>query len=319
MSLPYETNQSDDIFYMQSPSEYIWSPNKLKDLSKYKLVIVNLCSEHWGDGGGCQAVVHCQKANLNFLILTHNPYEHLVHPRVIYFPYWYHYSKKYFKSLVLSNTKQYKLSCLNGNPRSHRIANYLLLLDKTYADQNCISFFNVSLDETPRRADDVSLTAQEYARWEQIKNHLPLRSNISDREINLPALTDSYIHLVTEPTVIPHIFITEKTWKPIASGMLFLIFGNPGTVAHLRNLGVDVFDDIIDHQLYDNELDWRIRLSCIHTVIDNLVVHDLEHIYKITESRRLENQRKFFAGDFDTRYNQELLFQIEKLKNVSIR
>ena len=97
--------------------------------------------------------------------------------------------------------------------------------------------------------------------------------------------------------------------------MLFLIFGNAGTISHLRSLGVDVFDDIIDHDYYDTQLNWRTRLHCIHELIDQLVTYDLEHIFKITENRRIENQRKFFAGDFDTRYNQEIVSQIEKLKN----
>jgi hypothetical protein len=301
--------------------EYIWSPEKLKELSKYKLVIVNMCSEHWGKGSGVQAVEHCQNANLNFLILTHNPNEHLVHPRVMYLPYWYHYSKKYFKHIKPTLSKKYNLSCLNGNPRPHRIANYLLLLNKTYINQTNISFFNVLSDDMPWRADDVTLTESESAQWNQIKHQLPLKNAVSvcDREINLPAIADSYIHLVTETTVESNIFLTEKTWKPVAGGTLFLTFGNPGSVAHLRDLGVDVYDDIIDHAYYDNELDWRTRLSRIHILIDNLIAQDLENIYKITQTRRLENQRKFFAGKFDTRYNQEILLQIEKLTNVSIR
>jgi hypothetical protein len=312
-------NNDNDIFYIHYPTEYIWSLEKLKELSKYKLIVVNSCSEHWGDGGGSEAVIHCQRANLNFLVLTHNPSEHLLHSRIMYYPYWYHYSKKHFKKSTLSDTKKYKLSCLNGNPRPHRIANYFLLRSKSYIDQICITIFNVPEDKTPIRDDDVLLNDLEIAQWNHLKNQLPMRHIPSATDLDLPALTDSYIHLVTETTVIPNIFITEKTWKPIAAGMLFLVFGNPGTVDHLRSLGVDVFDDIIDHKYYDNQLDWRLRLERIHVLIDNLVQHDLEHIYKITKDRRLENQRKFFAGEFDTHYNQEIALQIEKLKNVSIR
>jgi hypothetical protein len=313
---------SKEIFYIDKPFEYIGNLEKLKQLLNYKLVVVNACSEHWGAGSGSGVVDNCQQANLNFLVLSHNPRDHLLHPRMMYFPYWYHTSKKYFKKVETSVVKKYKLGCLNGNPRPHRIANYLLLLDKTYADQICVSFFNTlpvrDPDNTSWRADDVMLDELEINLWNQIKKKLPIRSNsnVSDQELDIPALTDSYIHLVTETTVVPNIFITEKTWKPIASGMLFLIFGNCGTVDHLRELGVDVFDDIIDHKYYDNQSDWRIRLECIHTLVDYLVNQDLEKIYKATHYRRLENQRKFFNGDFDPRYNQEILLQIEKLKNV---
>lgn len=319
----YEMGMSnEEIFYIHHPGEYIVFPEKLESLSKYKLVVVNSSSEHWGNGGGKFAVERCQAANLNFLVLTHNPHEHLFYPRLMYYPYWYHNSRNGFKQVKTSVVKKYKLSCLNGSPRPHRIANYLRLLNKSYIDQICVNFFNVVRPEMAERTDDVVLTDSEIHCWDTIKHDLPMRNGLimknASRTLDLPALTDSYVHLVTETTVIPHVFITEKTWKPIASGMLFLIFGNPGTVDHLRELGVDVFDDIIDHKYYDNQLDWRARLECIHTLIDYLVAQDLETIYKATHSRRLENQKKFFNGDFDLRYNQEISLQIEKLKNVSI-
>lgn len=314
MTPVYEMGMSNQaIFYIHYPMEYIGFPEKLESLSKYKLVVVNACSEHWGSGGGKVAVEQCVTANLNFLVLTHSPHEHLLHPRLLYYPYWYYYSIRHFKKIKTHGVKKYKLSCLNGSPRPHRISNYLTLLNKSYFDQIFISFFKTMPEP---RQDDVDLTESEVHEWNIIKKHLPVKK--VSQNINIPAFTESYIHLVTETTVVPNIFITEKTWKPIASGMLFLIFGNPGTVDHLRELGVDVFDDIIDHKYYDNQLDWRMRCKCIHTLIDYLITQDLEKIYKTTHDRRLENQKRFFNGDFDPGYNQEISLQIEKLKNVSI-
>lgn len=322
MKAVYEMGMTDaDIFYIDHPQEYIWSPDKLSKLSEHKLIVVNSSSEHWGDGCGQEAAHKCQDANLNFLVLTHNPDEHLLHPRIMYYPYWYHHSIKYFFNKHKSNVsdiKKYKLSCLNRLPRLHRIANYLLLLNNPYVDQMCISFFNTNYNNIPWRDDDVILTDLEIEQWDNIKNRLPMITSVEERDLNIPALTDTYINLVTETTVVPHIFITEKTWKPIATGMLFLVFGNAGTISHLRKLGVDVFDDIIDHDYYDSQSDWRTRLCRIHELINHLTTVDLEHIFKITKDRRIENQRKFFAREFDDRYNQEIALQIEKLKNYDI-
>jgi len=105
--------------------------------------------------------------------------------------------------------------------------------------------------------------------------------------------------------VIDRIFISEKTWKPIATGQFFLHFGNPGTVAFLRTLGVDTFDDIIDHDRYDTVADWRKRLDCVHTVAGDLMDLDLQSIWDKTLDRRQSNVKKFFNGDFiqDYRYN----------------
>jgi hypothetical protein len=316
----YEMGMTNaDIFYIDWPMEYIWSPDKLKKLSAHKLVVVNSSSEHWGDGSGQEAARKCQEANLNFLVLTHNPDEHLLHSRIMYYPYWYHHSIRYFNKVNVSDTKKFKLSCLNRLPRLHRIANYLLLLNNPYVDQMCISFFDdTNLNDVPYRTDDVALNDLEIAQWNTVKSQLPIVPHINQRDLNIPALTDTYVNLVTETTVEPHVFITEKTWKPIAAGMLFLVFGNAKTISHLRSLGVDVFDDIIDHDYYDIQLDWRTRLYRIHELINHLVTSDLEHIFKITKDRRMENQRKFFAGEFDNRYNQEIALQIEKLKKYDI-
>jgi hypothetical protein len=158
------------------------------------------------------------------------------------------------------------------------------------------------------------LLDEELNYWNSIRHSLPQRL-VSD-SIDLPQLSDSYLHLVTETTVIPGVFITEKTWKPVAAGVPFLIFGNPGTISFLKTLGVDTYDDVIDHAFYDNEPDWRIRLTKIHTVLDNLIDYGAEKIYQQLFVRTQNNQTKFCNGDFDPGYESQLFSAI---KNVSIR
>jgi hypothetical protein len=145
--------------------------------------------------------------------------------------------------------------------------------------------------------------------WTQLKVTLPVfvkNNHNPDSEIDTPANTDSYIHLVTETTVKPKIFLSEKTWKPIASEQLFLVFGNVGIISYLRDQGVDVFDDLIDHS-YDNEQNWENRLIMIHEQLRKLINMDLEFIYKDTEQRRRNNQQKFFMGEFDKKFYQTIM------------
>ena len=91
-------------------------------------------------------------------------------------------------------------------------------------------------------------------------------------------------------------FITEKTWKTIASGQLFLLLAGPGTVAHLREIGLDTFDDIIDHNYYDSELDAKTRIVKLHKVLDDLMSKDLELINQQTKDRRTANAEKFWGN-----------------------
>ena len=92
-------------------------------------------------------------------------------------------------------------------------------------------FFTMTTAESNR--DWLELPKEVEQEWNQIKP--TLKQDYITRSFCLgPACEDSYVQLVTESTVEPRIFITEKTWKPIASGQLFLILGNPGIIKHLE-------------------------------------------------------------------------------------
>lgn len=273
---------------------------KFENLKKYKdqTIIFNLASEHWGEQSLAFQLHNDLKENdFDFWILSHHPGDHKKLERLIYYPWWYIYSKnRILDTIDIKKSRQFDLGCLHGNPRPHRIINYFALKDKFPNEKICSTMHDQY--PLPWRKDDLHLTSDEQARWESIRSTYPDKSSIkSNVDLNLPALADSYLYLVPETTVVDRIFITEKTWKPIASGQLFLIFGNPGTIAHLRNLGVDTFDDIIDHS-YDLIKNCRDRLDLIHNVIKDLLRQDLKQIWDDTYERRKENRRKFFSGEF---------------------
>ena len=47
------------------------------------------------------------------------------------------------------------------------------------------------------------------------------------------------------------VFLTEKTWKAIMQRQIPIWYGVPGLVEHVRSLGFDTFDDILDGHQYD--------------------------------------------------------------------
>ena len=293
-----------------------WSINH-DYLSQYKskLIIVDFASEHWNRFD--DSVYHDLDAgDYNFILLTYDHTRHQMYPKMYYYPLWYYDMKNLYKWSENKNnfiqSRKFDLGCLNGTPRPHRVANYYRLMKKSYKDQMSISFYNN--EEGSWRQDDVTLLDEELNYWNSIKKSLPDKS--VSFSIDLPQLSDSYLHLVTETTVIPGVFITEKTWKPVVFGVPFLIFGNPGTMSFLKTLGVDTYDDVIDHAYYDSELDWRVRLTKIHTVLDNLIEHGAKKIYQQLFDRAQNNKIKFWNGDFDLVYQSQLISAIE---NVSIR
>ena len=303
---------TEDIHYIFAPlsffnAEWKWDDTKFSALPKNKLILVNCAAEHWGMDNFIENLYdRLDQLNLNFLILTHLPSDHLRKSRLIYYPYYYHSSVGFFNktypSNISSDRKKYKISCLNHVPRAHRIYNYFLLKDKHYFN-DCITSMYTD-DGTPTiRDDDLPNPEEVLTWWNEYKiGLLSSRDNGFDNNIMHPAFADAYINFVTETTVNPRLFVTEKSWKPIASGQLFVILGAPGIISHLRDQGVDTFDDIVDHSHYDNEQNFETRLTKIYEVLDALSNLDLEHINKQTKSRRLKNAEDFYVGNFNTKY-----------------
>jgi hypothetical protein len=64
-------------------------------------------------------------------------------------------------------------------------------------------------------------------------------------------------------------FLSEKAYKPFATGQLFVMHGCVGTVRALKDQGYDVFDDIINHD-YDIVEDGIERVKKICTEVERL-------------------------------------------------
>lgn len=270
-------------------------------------VLVNCSTEHWGSEKTfpMAAMLHdlfTEHFDKDFLILTHDPSDELLRNNILYFPFWWWRSRKMFRldpNSIKIGHRKYLVSNLNWGVKDFRIANYLMMRS-TAQCQFLITMHNTDVHIAYNGYFD--LTAEETAAWDNIKNTLPTSRQDpippSDQlwvtNIQHPAFFDTYLHLVSEASVHDKIFLTEKTWKPIASGQLFLVWGNAGIVSHLRELGFDVFDDIIDHS-YDSEPDHRSRLDMIHQEIHRLVQHDFAEIYSKTMARRQSNFQKFIG------------------------
>jgi hypothetical protein len=301
---PFPTSNAD--YYSAKTLE------QLAELKKYSLVIADFSKERMTHYVLCKVF---EQLGINFVMLTHDITQHKSRPKLLYYPILYHWVRYQFKRRQITTLpKKYKLSCLNGTLRWHRVYNYFLLKSRAdFDDYLCTLHSQPELEKylnTTFRADTPDDIIQQ---WESIKHQLPHRNNINlkskiraDWDISHPAYTNSYINLVTE-TDMSNAFVTEKTWKPVASAQLFLIVGHRSAVAHLRSLGVDTFDDIVDHDYYDSEPDWQIRIQKIHKVLDQLLSQDLESIYQLTRQRRIANTEKFFNGEFGVNYQNDLI------------
>jgi hypothetical protein len=102
------------------------------------------------------------------------------------------------------------------------------------------------------------------------------------------------INLVTETyyfkkyNITSEMFITEKTWKVFTAKQIPVIIGPRGILKIVRDLGFDVFDDLIDNS-YDSEPDSTRLFSAIEQLKKIMNTYTVEELSDITKQRRKNN------------------------------
>jgi hypothetical protein len=119
---------------------------------------------------------------------------------------------------------------------------------------------------------------------------------------------ESLLYLVTETVATGRRHhLTEKTFKPIALGMPFIIVGTQGSLRYLRSYGFKTFGDLWDES-YDDEPDDSKRIEKIAKVLkllDGLEEHRqdiFESAWDIVE----HNWNHFYGGGFEAVLWKEL-------------
>lgn len=188
-----------------------------------------------------------------------------------------------------NSPKKYKFSCLNGTAKEHRKLLYVLLNQKDYFNDIVFTFGH--RPPTTVFPNEMILTIEEqeiYQALPQAVEFLVSDATVGiDLTLDHPAYQESYVNLVTETTVVTPM-LSEKTFKPIIAGQLFVLVAAPGAVQFLRDIGIDTFDDIIDHS-YDLITDTRTRINKVLEQVDQLIEKDLSTIYSSIKNRLEQN------------------------------
>lgn len=228
-----------------------------------------------------------------------------INSKIQFFPFWViwmsnpHAPATFMGDHTFCNRpKKYKVSCLNGTEWAHRKLTYIYLSQKSYFNDMIFTF--LCRGEYHSLGHEVTLTYEEKTQF----NLLPQNVTFPNDKINIdlsvdhPAYQETYINLVTETTVDYNTsMLSEKTFKPIVAGQLFVLIAGPGAIQFLRDIGIDTFDDIIDHS-YDNVIDVRERIKLAIAQIDYLTTLDLEQLYNQIKPRLQRNSEYFRSEEF---------------------
>lgn len=234
--------------------------------------------------------------------------------------YWYfktykitynRYSQALNEGIDLDRMSHYRsreFSCLNRALRDHRLILYSMLKKRKLLDSFIYGAHDRDAHDPSNRhvADRLPSTRIIHHSdpwWERVKTDVydfPISwpgqiTGPNDHGITHPAYYDAYCNVVTE-THMDREFASEKIWKPIAAGQLFLVAGSKGTCEWLEAMGFYTFEK----ELYDDEPDPLVRLTKIVDIIaskkGNVKQWWIDNYPKIKH-----NRDRFYSSKF---YNQ---------------
>jgi len=129
---------------------------------------------------------------------------------------------------------------------------------------------------------------------------------------------ESLLYLVTETVATGRRWhLTEKTFKPIALGMPFVIVGTRGSLAYLRNYGFQTFGDIWDESYDDADDDIRIeKISKLLKDLDSLSTFEKQKLFESAHSVIEHNWNHFYNGGFEAVLWDEIQEMLNGIKLI---
>ena len=218
--------------------------------------------------------------------------------------------------VVLSKTTDaVAFVCLNNNNRPHRTALVAYLLADNL-DQHgyisCISwhndptagcFLDWCFDSTVH--DQIAIKIKNgiatFNNSKLIQLEWPVTGTYVDNynQKLYPLYQTTFIDIISDTTFFePSAFINDKYVNAILGANFPIFISSSGTVEQLRQLGFDVFDDVIDHS-YDTISDHAVRLSQAIELNKHLLVNvELTSQLWHTHANRFKQNQHYFFNEF---------------------
>ena len=208
-----------------------------------------------------------------------------------------------------------------GGKRDHRVL-FLNEVFKRGLEDNYISAPRIC----PEEGVDIATIAERYDCADTFVNaDLPRTFPGEDTQKmascwldNFDAAQDSMFYVPTETIYFgKRLHLTEKTFKPIAMEMPFVLVAPAHSLEYLRSYGFQTFGSEIDES-YDEEEDDLIRIQKVGKLLEDingLSIREKQHLWKYTSKIATHNYQHFYGGKFEQALWQEfklMLLQIER-------
>ena len=321
---PYENDQFQNIvpiavssYGLPQPDQIEYILKTIQDNPNDKLLVFDKSDGPFNNELEYIEWIDSLNLNRKYIIVTSNYNYHFnKHPKIV------HYPRYFFTMLGDCNTiipdifkiRPYKISCLSRNPWLHKSINFVKLSKQSWFPDVQASFGAPyeHLVPSPITTDLLKLISKEDAEYLESIYPMPLKlagDDLDKFESNAcPTYQQCYIDYAPESRH-EHAFISEKTWKPIFSGQFFFILGRCGIVNYVRSLGVDVFDDLIDHG-YDNETDLVVKIDMLMSSINKFLTNNLDQVWADTHHRRKKNLDLMYNPEFQQSMSADLFSRV---------
>lgn len=201
-----------------------------------------------------------------------------------------------------------KLSCLNRMYRPHRAYFIFWLRERSYFYDSVITHKDKVCAYTGNQIDPLTHDwfTREFDKDQRVllqRANLDFedvwdpRINANDHSWSHPAFSDTYLNVVTESVVDPGLYFSEKTFKPLAAGQLFVILGNKNSVRQLSQYGIECFFEDLDNHSYETSDCWIERANRLLALLDE-IYHNIEDIYWQNIREIKHNQEWVLSNSF---------------------
>lgn len=220
---------------------------------------------------------------------------------------------------------------LNRNKRSHRAMLVSLLHGLGINEQGLIScMFKDSIDDlfeyTEWKVSDKKIYEKGFeilkSRTLDLNDNVEIYQNNNNDNVSnfknklLNYYKNTFVEIITETSFTEACFnLTEKTLHSVYGCCFPILLCSKGSVQFLRDMGLDVFDDIIDHS-YDDIEDPAKRLeSAILNNKDLLTNNERTKKLWIENQQRFQNNVDFCREKLYNFYNNRTIKLFEEITN----
>jgi hypothetical protein len=227
-------------------------------------------------------------------------------------------SRKYKTIYKTKLEKTKSIMCFNRNLTWHRLYLFSLLAEQSWFDKITYSFLNKIGDRLDAICIKEFLDEQEREKIKSLDHLLPINvtSELGVQKNKIPLMwmdgassvdsveyRDHAINLVTETSLTEGIILTEKTCKPFLAYQIPIILGPIGANKFLRDIGLDMFEDYVPWQTWDNETDHKLKMQKIVSFLDQLLTgptaeQDILLMHQQMHPRLVKNKQRFHSQEF---------------------